>query len=106
MDARGWEFSQSHRSGTKRPWDEDEAVLNPRPNHWNGVTLPSIDSTLYRRPSVSVEPATISSLSYTLEPTEAATKRPKFEGNDYRPSFRNEPSVNEEIRQAPLRMLL
>jgi len=111
MDARGWEFPQSRQSSAKRPWDEqDPTFLTPRPNLWNGVTLPPLEPAPYRRQSASlvVEPATIPlpSSTYTNEPTETAAKRPKREGTGYSSSFRDGVGLlNEGIRQAQLRML-
>jgi hypothetical protein len=113
MDAREWEQSQSRRSSIKRLWDED-AILVQNPhrifgnNGWNeagfgpGATLPPIDDISLRRPSLQQpnEPPLRTTKTYILDGRESVAKRPKYDGDAYRSSSRDDLSINPDQSQS------
>jgi len=103
MDAREREESQIRQQSIKRPWDED-TTLPEAGNTWHRAILPPIDAPPHRRPSIlrGLEAGGILHSSYGHSSGESMSKRPRYEGLDYKSLSRENLSLNGELHQPPL----
>jgi hypothetical protein len=87
----------------KRRWDEDTTLLEAG-NTWHRAILPPIDAPPHRRASISggLEAGGILHNNYGHSSGESMSKRPRYEGLDYKSLSREKLGLNGELHQPPL----